>query len=114
MKLKIGSCAVMVAGALATAIVAQGQTPATPTIVSTGAPASDLPLADYQAFDKFAAAHPETIRAVSQNLRLLEDRDFLAGHPELSGFLATHAELREALIENPGNFIEPSARRHHP
>jgi hypothetical protein len=113
MKLAIGSLAVMMAGVLTTATAVRAQTPAPPpTIISIGAPSSDLPLADYQAFEKFAAGHPEIINDLSRDPRLVEDRDYLAGHPDLSGFLATHAELKDSLIANPGNFIVPRVRRH--
>jgi hypothetical protein len=113
MKLKIGSLAVvMMAGTLATAVGAQAQESAPPpTITSQGAPSSDLPVADYQAFDQFAIAHPEIISNLSHHPRLIEDHGYLARHPELRDFLATHAELRGALIEDPGNFIEPHTGR---
>ena len=113
MKLAIGSLAVMMASVLTTATALQAQMPVpAPTITSSGAPSNDLPLADYQAFEKFATAHPEIINDLSRDPDLVEDRDYLAGHPDLSGFLATHAELKDSLIANPGNFIVPQARRH--
>jgi hypothetical protein len=114
MKLMIGSLAVMLVGALATAIAAQAQiSTRRPNIKLIGAPSSDLPLADYQAFDKFAAAHPDIINDLSRDPRLMKDRDYLAGHPDLTGFFATHAELRDSLVANPGNFIEPHSRHRH-
>ncbi len=113
MKLKIASLAVVImAGALAAAVGARAQKSAPPpTVTSQGAPAGDLPLADYRAFDKFAIAHPEIISDLSHHPRLIEDDGYLARHPELREFLATHAELRGALIDDPGNFIEPHSGR---
>ena len=112
MKGKIASLAVIMAGMLAAAVGAQAQNSApSPSVISQGAPSTDLPLADYQAFDKFAIAHPEIISDLSHHPRLIEDQDYLARHPELRDFLITHAELRSALIEDPGDFIEPRSGR---
>jgi hypothetical protein len=74
---------------------------------SAGVPSSDLPLADYRAFDRFAAAHPEIVSDLGHDPQLLEDSEYLAKHPELRNFLASHSELRDALISHPGDFIEP-------
>lgn len=102
--------AVVIAGlALAMTPVARAQDSAQrpPAASSAGAPSSDLPLADYQAFDQFAAAHPEIISDLSHNPQLVEDSGYLARHPELRNFLSSHSELRSALINDPGDFIEP-------
>lgn len=109
MKLKIGSLALTImAIALATAIGAQAQkSVAPPDVTSQGAPASDLPMADYQAFDNFAIAHPDLVSDLSHHPQMIENQAYLDKHPELRDFLATHAELRAALIADPGNFIEP-------
>ena len=112
MKVTIASLAVTIAVVLATAVAVQAQNSApSPSVISQGAPATDLPLADYQAFDKFAIAHPEIISDLSHHPRLIENQDYLARHPELRDFLVTHAELRSALIEDPGDFIEPRSGR---
>jgi hypothetical protein len=109
MTYKVGSLAVViVAGALAAALGARAQDSAPPpSETSLAAPANDLPLADFRAFDKFAVAHPEVISDLSHNPRLIEDQHYLAKHLELRDFLGAHAELRAALIDNPGDFIEP-------
>jgi hypothetical protein len=109
MTAKLGSLAVMIiVGALAAAPVVYAQDSAPPpSAASQGAPANDLPLADYRAFDQFASAHPEIITDLGRNSQLIEDREYLAKHPELRDFLGTHAELRGALIKDPGDFIEP-------
>lgn len=78
------------------------------------APVSDLPLADLQAFDNFAIAHPEIITDLGRNSRLIQDEDYLKQHPQLRDFLATHAQLRDELIDDPGNFIEPHTKRPTP
>jgi hypothetical protein len=114
MKLKFGSlaAALTLAFALATAIDTQAQkSVASPSVTSQGAPASDLPMADYQAFDNFAIAHPDIVSDLSHHPQMIQDQAYLGKHPELRDFLATHAELRAALIADPGNFIEPHSRR---
>jgi hypothetical protein len=113
MTLKLGSLGVAImAVALAATLGARAQDSAPPpSVTSPRAPSSDLPLADYQAFDQFAVAHPEIISDLSHNPQLIEDRDYLAKHPELRDFLGTHAELRAALIKDPGDFIEPHSGR---
>lgn len=102
-----GNLAVAIAAAaLAVAIpgLAQ-QAKLEPEITAEGAPVGDLPLADYQAFDAFAATHPDIVSELNHHPRLLENDDYLARHAELRNFLASHSELRAALIEDPGNFL---------
>jgi hypothetical protein len=82
-----------------------------PEIAAGGAPVGDLPLADYQAFDAFAATHPEIVSELNHHPRLLEDDDYLAKHTELRDFLASHSELRAAMIEDPGNFLASQSGR---
>ena len=82
-----------------------------PEIAAEGAPVGDLPLADYQAFDAFAATHPEIVSDLNHHPRLIEDDDYLAKHTELRDFLASHSELRAAMIEDPGNFLASQSGR---
>jgi hypothetical protein len=103
---------VPVLGVLVTAAPSLAQHPSPPPTVSAeGAPIGDLPLADYQAFDSFGVAHPEIVSALSHNPKLIEDDNYLSKHPELRDFLASHAELRSAFIEDPGDFLAPNSRR---
>ena len=112
MKVKIVSLTVIIAGTLVTGMSVQAQNSAPAhSVISQGAPSGDLPLADYQAFDRFAIAHPEIISDLSHHRQLIEDQSYLARHQQLRDFLVSHAELRGALIEDPGNFIEPHADR---
>lgn len=113
MKLRIGSLAMVMVLTWGTGLRAQVQdsAPSPPPITAEGAPSSDLPLADYQAFDQFAIAHPEIVSDLAHDPHLLENADYLAKHPQLRDFLSTHEELRGNLISDPGNFIEPYGRR---
>ena len=100
---------------LLTAIPAQTQdSTKTPDASTKTAPSSDLPLADYQAFDTFAVAHPEVVSELSHRPELLKSDAYLTRHPELRDFLDSHAELRANLIENPGDYLAPNTRRHAP
>jgi hypothetical protein len=114
MALRAGSMVIAITAvalaATAPIVRAQISTPP-PSETSPGAPDSDLPLADFQAFDKFAVAHPKIVSDLSHNPQLVEDQAYLAKHPELRNFLVTHAELRGALIEDPGDFIAPRSGR---
>lgn len=108
-------------GILALCVIATGSidggvalAQSTPQISSEGAPTNDLPMADLQAFDEFSAAHPEIVRELCHNPRLLRDQSFVEKNPSLRDFLATHTELRAKLIENPGDFLPLTrgAKRH--
>jgi hypothetical protein len=111
MRLKVGNFAVAILiGGLPLATPATAQN-SPPPITAEGAPTGDLPLADYQAFDSFAVAHPEIVSELSHNPGLIENKHYLSKHQELRDFLASHAELRSALIQDPGDFLAPNSRR---
>ena len=89
-------------------------------ISSEGAPSSDLPMADLQAFDQFRAAHPEIVHALSRNPKLIDSKSFQDKHPALRDYMSAHSGFEAAFEEDPGNFIPPSRgmgaahhRRHH-
>jgi len=77
-------------------------------ISSAGAPTSDLPMADLQAFDQFRAAHPEIVQALSRNPKLIDSKSFQDKHPALHDYMSAHSGFEAAFEENPGNFIPPS------
>src|SRR5229473_2617642 len=88
-------------------------------ISSEGAPSSDLPMADLQAFDQFRAAHPEIVHALSRNPKLIDSKSFQDKHPALHDYMSAHSGFEAAFEEDPGNFIPPSRgmgaehHRHH-
>jgi hypothetical protein len=90
-------------------------------ISSEGAPTSDLPMADLQAFDQFRADHPEIVHALSHNPKLISSKKFQDKNPALRDFLSAHSGIETAFAEDPGNFITPGRgmgaahhrRRHH-
>jgi hypothetical protein len=77
-------------------------------ISSAGAPSSDLPMADLQAFDQFRAAHPEIVHALSRNPKLIDSKSFQDKHPALRDYMSAHSGFEAAFEEDPGNFIPPS------
>jgi hypothetical protein len=111
MGLRAGSFAAAIM--IGTLFVAAGltQSQAAPVTSAAGAPEVDLPLADYQAFDGFAVAHPEIVSDLSHDPKLVEDYGYLSKHPELRDFMASHVELRAAFMQNPGDFLAPNSRR---
>jgi hypothetical protein len=88
-------------------------------ISSEGAPTSDLPMADLQAFDQFRADHPEIAQALSHNPKLISSKRFQDKNPALRDFLTAHTGIETAFAEDPGNFIPPrrgmgaAHHRHH-
>jgi hypothetical protein len=86
-------------------------------ISSEGAPPSDLPMADLQAFDQFRADHPEIVHALAHNPKLISNKRFQDKNPALRDFLTAHSGIEMAFAEDPGNFIPPSrgmgAAHHH-
>lgn len=74
-------------------------------VENEGAPSTDLPMADYHAFDSFSAQHPEIIGQLSRNPQLMRSDSFLAKNPEFKAFLDSHPEVRDELREHPGNFL---------
>ncbi|MGH7916580.1 MAG: hypothetical protein ACREQE_03855, partial [Candidatus Binataceae bacterium] len=113
------AAAALIAGAFAFSTVSLAQ-PASPppqvTIVSGGAPTSDLPMAEYQAFGQFQSDHPEIVRQLSHNPRLLRSHSFQAKNPALRELFDTHPGLQTAMEQNPGDFLPlaPGATaRHH-
>ncbi|MGH7932540.1 MAG: hypothetical protein ACREQN_05165 [Candidatus Binataceae bacterium] len=89
-------------------------------ISSAGAPSTDLPVAQYQAFDQFRADHPEIVGELSRNPRLLKSESFQAKNPALRDFLSSHPQMKSEMEENPGDFLPLEANaeaqvspRHH-
>ncbi len=112
MTLKVGlwgAAIVIAAMSMTTPALAQNSSP--PATTAADAATGDLPLADYQAFDGFAVAHPEIVSDLSHNPKLVQNDGYLSKHPELRDFMSSHVELRDAFIEDPGDFLAPKSRR---
>ena len=86
------------------ASASNGQAPMV-EISSAGAPTTDLNMAGYEAFDQFAQEHPEIIRDLHHNRRLVNDPGYARNHPAYASFLQAHPKVAEDLAENPGNYL---------
>ena len=53
----------------------------------------------------FAADHPAIAKELAYKPALIGDDSYAKNHPELGSFFSTHPDIREAMIENPGNFV---------
>jgi hypothetical protein len=53
----------------------------------------------------FAEAHPHVANALAYKPTLINDPGYLRKHPELADFFTSHPEIKEAMAENPGNFV---------
>jgi hypothetical protein len=103
----------MVAGVRVTAAVAQEETGSNVAIhhgntdiIFENAGTKDLPTARYQAFDQFAADHPEIARALAHNPRLIAHEGFIRSHPALADFLRSHPDVENDFAKNPGNYVD--------
>jgi hypothetical protein len=89
------------AGAKTLGTVTRGNT----TIFFEGADPRDLDLARLHTWQQFADAHPGVASALAYKPKLISDAGYLSRHPELSAFFQAHPDVRNAMIENPGNFV---------
>jgi hypothetical protein len=66
----------------------------------------DLTRQQVATFDEFLDSHPQIAQQLQANPSLVNDAEFLEGHPALQTFLTNHTELREELRENPAFFMQ--------
>jgi ABC-type glycerol-3-phosphate transport system substrate-binding protein len=62
-----------------------------------------------KAWSGFAAEHPKIARDLGNKPALIKDDSYLKKHPELDAFFTAHPDIRDAMAENPGNFVTPSS-----
>jgi len=58
-----------------------------------------------QTWGQFAEAHPKIAKALAYNSSLMNNSGYLSKHPELNAFFQAHPDIKEAMAENPGNFV---------
>jgi hypothetical protein len=56
-------------------------------------------------WQQFADAHPDVASALAYKPKLITDAGYLSRQAELSAFFQAHPDVRNAMIENPGNFV---------
>ncbi len=60
--------------------------------------------------DRFLDSHPEVAEQLKKDPRLIDDKKWVAGHPELQQFLKEHSEVRQAFDEHPDRFMRDEDR----
>lgn len=83
------------------------------TIVFEAANTSDLPMADYHAWEQFAQQHPGIVRQLRGNPNLIKNHGWMMSHEGLREFFSAHPKAHAAMKQDPGNFFVPfkTARR---
>jgi hypothetical protein len=89
------------AGAAELGRVVQGNT----TIVFAPADTSDIDTKRLETWGDFAAAHPKVAKELAYNNSLMNNRAYLSKHLELDEFFRAHPDIKEAMAENPGNYV---------
>ena len=75
------------------------------TIVFAAADDRDIDVARLRTWNEFAEEHPKVTKALAYNSSLMNNDSYLEKHPELRDFFRAHPDIKEAMAENPGNFV---------
>ena len=75
------------------------------TIEFKAADTRNLDMPKLKTWDEFAVAHPKIATALARKPARITDPGYAAAHPELANFYSAHPDIREAMAENPGNFV---------
>lgn len=75
------------------------------TIVFQAANTSDLAMDKLNTWGSFASAHPDIANQLAHNNSLINSDSYAKKHPELADFFSQHPDIKEAMTENPGNFV---------
>lgn len=90
-----------VAFAQSTSVVQRGNT----EIVFESAGKANLNIPQLKDFDDFAASHADVVSRLAHQPRLLDNQQFMSGHPELAQFVDSHPNFKDEFEANPGNYI---------
>jgi hypothetical protein len=61
-------------------------------------------------FNQFLDSHRETAEQLRRDPSLVDNRQFVKGHPELQAYLQDHPRIREQLEDNPNAFMRADER----
>ena len=75
------------------------------TIEFKAADTSDLDVQKLQTWSSFASQHPEIASQLAHKPSLINSDAYAKKHPELGEFFSAHPDIREAMAENPGNYV---------
>ncbi len=83
------------------ATVSNGRT----TIEFKAAGTNGIDMNKLRPWSEFANGHPDIAKQLAYKPALISNDAYASKHPELQAFFSTHPDIREAMIENPGNFV---------
>ncbi len=75
------------------------------TIVFAPADTNNIDAGRLRTWNEFAEGHPKVAKALAYNSSLMNDDAYLEKHPALNDFFRAHPDIKEAMAENPGNFV---------
>ena len=75
------------------------------TIEFQAADTSDLDLQKLETWSAFANQHPDIARTLAYKPALIDSDGYTREHPELAQFFSAHPDIRDAMAEDPGNFV---------
>ncbi len=82
-------------------IVVNGNT----TIEFKAADTSDIDMQKLRTWSDFASQHPKVASELAYKPALINDANYAKKQPELDAFFSAHPDIREAMVENPGNYV---------
>jgi hypothetical protein len=71
---------------------------------------NDLTRQQLAAFDQFLDSHPELAEQVRKSPSVINNEEFVEGHPDLQGYLQQHPEVREDVAQNPNAVMNQEQR----
>jgi len=77
---------------------------------SRTSPNSDITRQELARFDQFLDNHQEIAQQLRRDPSLVNDQNYVQGHPELQNFLQDHPGVREEIKENPNYFMRQENR----
>ncbi len=77
---------------------------------SRTSPNSDITHQELARFDQFLDGHQEIAQQLRHDPSLVNDQNYVQGHPELQAFLQDHPGVREEIKENPNYFMRQENR----
>jgi hypothetical protein len=75
------------------------------TTVFESAGTNNLDTARLQTWEEFAEGHPKIAKSLAYNSSLISDKAYLSKHPALDSFFAAQPDIKQSMMENPGNFV---------
>jgi len=82
-------------------VVVNGNT----TIEFKAADTSDLDMQKLHTWSDFASQHRKLALELAYKPALIDDAGYAKKHPELAEFFSAHPDIREAMEEDPGNYV---------